>query len=339
MVLNTSQGIQTRQLNGNGGEFYSQGVSPLHFGLGNVSMVDAVNIFWPSGAVQTLSQISANQELTVIEANINDPLVAHYPFDEGYGTVATDTSGNGNHGALYGATWTTGKSGNGLSFNGTSDYVSIPRTNNEDISIAAWFFKNANDITEPDTIFSAWKWHADIQLREGFAVQFSQIKPDRVHFILMTQDGSGNKTQKTVMKDLINSVGGWYHVVGTYDKATGKQRLYVNGQLAGTQTHPAGNTVVPLTSFSDMRIGRSGYKGYFNGTIDDVRLYNRALNSQEVQDLYNVFQANLLQVRYQPGEEYGSLKTDTSDAGNSNNGIFNGASRITDAGCECGICE
>lgn len=67
VVLRTAVGIQSRQLNGNGGEVYSQGVSPLHFGLGNVSVVDDVTVFWPSGIVQTMKQISANQEILVIE--------------------------------------------------------------------------------------------------------------------------------------------------------------------------------------------------------------------------------------------------------------------------------
>ncbi|NUM52000.1 MAG: LamG domain-containing protein, partial [Flavobacteriales bacterium] len=82
--------------------------------------------------------------------------------------------------------------------------------------------------------------------------------------------------------------GSWYHVAGTYNKATGEQKLYVNGQLVNTRIHPAGNTVVPLTWYSDMRIGHSmNGNSYFNGKIDDVRLYNKALTNQEVQDLYN----------------------------------------------------
>ncbi|MDR4507107.1 MAG: FG-GAP-like repeat-containing protein [Candidatus Brocadiaceae bacterium] len=67
VILTTSSGIQTRQLNGNGGDAYSQGLSPFHFGLGNESTVEDVTIFWPSGVVQALGQTLANQELIVIE--------------------------------------------------------------------------------------------------------------------------------------------------------------------------------------------------------------------------------------------------------------------------------
>ncbi|MCE7868671.1 MAG: LamG domain-containing protein, partial [Candidatus Brocadia sp. AMX2] len=117
--------------------------------------------------------------------------------------------------------------------------------------------------------------------------RFNKTTPNKLQFILVTQDGSGNKTQKTAIKDLANSVGSWYHVAGTYNKATGEQKLYVNGQLVNTQYHPAGNTVMPSTQYPDMKIGGSGNNGYFKGKIDDVRLYNQPLTSQEVQDLYN----------------------------------------------------
>ena len=104
----------------------------------------------------------------------------------------------------------------------------------------------------------------------------------------MTQNNSGYRTTKTAQNSLGNSVGNWYHVVGTYNKTTGKQQLYVNGQLVNTQNHTAGNIVVPYTVNADMRIGHSRVNnGYFNGTIDDLRIYNRPLSAQEVQGLYN----------------------------------------------------
>src|SRR5208337_5675022 len=53
-------------------------------------------------------------------------LVGWWRFDEGSGTIAGDSSGNGNNGTIYGATWVTGKYGDALSFDGASNYVSIP---------------------------------------------------------------------------------------------------------------------------------------------------------------------------------------------------------------------
>lgn len=73
IVLKTGSGIQSRQLNGTGGEFYSQGLAPVHFGLGQVSEIDSITIYWPSGIVQKLYNISANQELTIVESDEGSP--------------------------------------------------------------------------------------------------------------------------------------------------------------------------------------------------------------------------------------------------------------------------
>lgn len=63
--------------------------------------------------------------------------------------------------------------------------------------------------------------------------------------------------------------------------------MYVNGQLVNTEFHPAGNTIVPLTAYSGMRIRYSRVNaGYFNGILDNVCLYNHALSDQEVMDIY-----------------------------------------------------
>lgn len=148
--------------------------------------------------------------------------------------------------------------------------------------------KNAYDDLRAVTIFGGRRWNPDVQLREGFSLKFYANNPHILEFILVTQDGNGNRTQRSAGFDLSDSVGNWYHVACTYNKTTGVQMLYVNGQLVDTRKHPAGNTVVPLTFYSDMKIGsNAGLTGYFNGIIDDVRIYNRALSDQEIQDIYN----------------------------------------------------
>lgn len=216
-------------------------------------------------------------------------LVFLYTFDEGLGTIVNDTSGNGNDGTIIGATWTTGKSRGALSFDGRDDYVSVPRINNDEVSICAWFYKNANDTNGADAIFGAWRWDFYTQIREGFGLLFQRSTPDILSFVLATQDEKGRKMRKNAVADLGNSNGIWYHVVGTYNKTTGEQKLYVNGELVNTRRHPPGNTIVPLTYYPDMKIGLSGRSGYFYGTIDEVRLYNRALSGEEVQDLYSSY--------------------------------------------------
>ena len=254
-------------------------------------------------------------------------LEAHYTLDEGTGNIAHDSSGNGNDGTINGATWASGKSGSGLGFDGINDYVSIPLLNNDVVSVSAWFNKNAKDTTNADAIFGAYRSNSNVQLREGFDVRFYQTTPDTLQFILVTRDGGGVRTQRTARRNLLNSVGNWYHAAGTYNKTTGEQKLYVNGQLVHTVLHPAGNTVVPMTYYPDMRIGHSRVNnGYFNGAIDDVRLFNRPLSDTEVKTLYNAY-ASDLQAQYALNEGIGTIANDTSGSGN--HGSISGAAWTT----------
>ncbi|BBO17721.1 conserved hypothetical protein [Candidatus Brocadia pituitae] len=208
-----------------------------------------------------------------------------YKFDEGSGTTATDSSGNGKHGTVNGATRTAGKFGGALNFNGTSNYVSIPYLNYDEISVSAWFYRNSVDTANPDTIFGGWSW-SNVQ---GYGLYFDQYGSTKntIKFIVTSKTSGGTKTQKYAIKDLITSTGKWFHVVGTYNKSTGEQKLYVDGQLVNTQTHPAGNTIVPYSAASYMAIGTlmPNY-GHFNGKVDHVEVHSKALSSQEVQNLY-----------------------------------------------------
>ncbi|MBV6465470.1 MAG: hypothetical protein PGMFKBFP_00747 [Anaerolineales bacterium] len=234
---------------------------------------------------KSLAKSTPLSELTAAPT-ISD-LSRHYAFDEGAGVTASDSSGNNQDGAVNGATWTTGKISGGLRFDGVNDSVSVPPLNSEELSICAWFYKEASDTERSDALFGGYRYDGDAQQREGFDVRFDRNNPDSLRFVLVTRDGSGTKTTRAVRKKLQSPVGSWYHVAGTYETATGEQKLYVNGRLVNTQTHPAGNTIVPLTRYSDMRIGYSRYRsGYFSGVIDDVRLYDRALTDREVQDVY-----------------------------------------------------
>lgn len=202
--------------------------------------------------------------------------------------MAGDSSGNGHNGAIAGASWTIGNDGSGLSFDGVDDEVSIPVLNSEEVSFSAWFYKNANNPLRYSFIFDGIRTHSNSQLNEGFALKFLKRNPNVVGFAVVTQNSNGRRKLRTASYDLGNSVGSWYHVAGTYDKATGEQKLYVNGQLVRMVRHPAGNGIVPLTSYPGMKIGNSlSKKGCFNGVIDGVCISTRALTEQEVLDIYN----------------------------------------------------
>ena len=160
-------------------------------------------------------------------ADITTGLVSHWKLDEASGTVASDSVGT-NTGAVAGATFTAGKIGNALSFNGTSNYVSVPRMNYEEITVSAWFYKNANDtLSNADAIWGGWRWATDTQLQEGFDLRFYGAGATQLTFIVVTTNGA-TKTQKSSYYTFANTLDGWHHTVGTYNKTTGEQKLYLD---------------------------------------------------------------------------------------------------------------
>ncbi|MFN3533589.1 MAG: fibronectin type III domain-containing protein, partial [Candidatus Brocadia sp.] len=127
---------------------------------------------------------SAIPVTTPTPTSIPGSLQVHYAFDEGSGTIAIDSSVNGNDGIINEATWTTGRNGSGLSFDGINSYVSVPLFNNDEISICAWFNKNTNDTTANDAIFGGFRGDPNLQLREGFELRFQPSAPDTIEFVL-----------------------------------------------------------------------------------------------------------------------------------------------------------
>jgi hypothetical protein len=192
-------------------------------------------------------------------------LVGYWSFDNGTGASATDSSGNGNSGALAGgATWTTGKVGTGaLQFDGTTGYVSIaniPFGGTKPISVCAWIkpsgFSGARTIfSEASEIVLQMNGTSVVWILNSFATN------DRVTV-------AGNMT-----------AGNWYHVCGVYNTG-GAMQVYIDGTLRGSVT-PTGSYAGVSNKIEIGRMG--GYNsGYFGGSIDEVRLYNVALSAADV---------------------------------------------------------
>ena len=196
-------------------------------------------------------------------------LVAAYAFDEGSGSSVADLSGNGNVGALDGASWTTaGKFGSALSFNGSSSRVRVPDAPSLDLTSAvtleAWVYPAA---AQSD-------WRAVVQKEADSyllsASSFGTLRP-------ATGVTVGGSVPNAFGPNAL-PVGVWSHLAMTYDGAT--LRLYVNGvQVASTPvTGAITSTGNPLWIG-----GNSPYGEYFNGRIDEVRVYRAALSQAEIQ--------------------------------------------------------
>ena len=264
------------------------------WGISNITLISGPNLITVTATDSNTN--TSTDTLTVTYTPITDTtLKASYSFDQSSGSTLTDSSGNNYNGTITGATWTSGKVGSGaLSFNGTSDYVAIPRMNYDEITISAWFYKNADDLTSADAIFGGWRWNSSVSLQEGLDLRFPINSPDTISIVMVTTDGTAKFSKSSYYNFGSGKANNaWHHVAVTYNKADGNQRLYVDGVLRDTDLHAAGNTIVPLAAYTDMRIGHSRVNnGYFNGTIDDLKVYSRAISEEEITDLYNYQYAN-----------------------------------------------
>jgi hypothetical protein len=199
-------------------------------------------------------------------------LVAHFPLDEGGGSLARDVGPNALQGEINGATWVTYGKSHVLSFDGEDDYVRCQAS--------------ALDLRGPMTL-SAWVWPEDTPTSEvGIAgKQFSSYLltyyTDRKAWWYI---GSGtNHTTGQVLP------GTWSLVTGTFDGRN--LRLYVNGELldekpSSFDVTPSGGAFFVGCVVGDPTATDPAYtkSGYFRGYIADVRVYSRPLTDEEVAD-------------------------------------------------------
>jgi hypothetical protein len=210
-----------------------------------------------------------------------DGLVLSFHFNEGSGTVAYDSSGNGNNGNLVnGPTWVDGKFGKALSFDGVNDYVEA----NDSIgtfsylTIAAWFKLNSLPSSYATIYFNGdGSGGNDIHLAiTSDGAIFSRADAPSECDISIWKSSSG-----------LVSPGNWYHVVVVFDTVNDVKKVYLNGTLVQNVTYTCS---IPTANYKD-EIGRAYDNSflnnwYFNGVIDEVRIYNRALSDVEIQALY-----------------------------------------------------
>ena len=215
-------------------------------------------------------------------------LVGYWRFEEGGNSNFTidysgwnntaylnnmNQSGNNMNGSIPSG-WTTGRFGNALGFDGGNDYVNIsnsPSLNpTQAITVSLWI-----------------KWNNNTNQYQHPIIKGTSNGPGG-YDIFVTRDGgnpfaklnvSGTSQQQNFNQPL--SIGTWTYIAFTYDGSI--IRTYFNGVPGGTLSVSGSIS----TTSDDLRIGNGGSSSlYFNGTIDEVRIWNRSLTADEIKELY-----------------------------------------------------
>ncbi len=203
---------------------------------------------------------------------------AHWVFDDGSGTTAIDSSGNGHTGTLgSGVSWVTGNVGtNAISLNGTSSAV---------VTVTGLVVDTSGSFTA-----SAW---VDLNSVSGYQTILSIAGTNVAGFFLQLRSDTGTFAFTRLASDSTSAVttyvdsptaplaGTWYHIVGVDNASAGTITLYVDGQQQGSVAYTGG-----WAATGNTLIGHGFYGGgqvdYVNGSIDDAEMFSSALSAAQV---------------------------------------------------------
>lgn len=237
------------------------------------------------------STIAVKGEESMLFVDVTAGRVGHWKFDELSGDTAYDSSGS-----FANATSTSFPTrlessqceiGKCLDFNGTSSFITTG--NNTDItsltsgSISFWFKTSNTSLQYPIGFGSSWGGI-------GIGNVGSTYTDESITFLM--NDGSGYKLEMYVRKgNSFYADGNWHHVIVVVDGVN--NTIYVDGEEQEI-TYKTGSATTSgyflnVGGDREITIGKRGYPGspvFFDGLLDDVRIYNRGLSSQEIKNLY-----------------------------------------------------
>lgn len=229
-----------------------------------------------SGAVADTVSRNGNLQQGYNHGSLTRGLVAYYPMDSGSGSTATEKALN-NDGTINGASWSTdSKLGEAcLKFDGTDDYVDmgvLPLSGS--LTVSCWM--KASEFTGGEQQIVG-------NYNGGQSSQHYQLRllDDTVEWVI--DDGSTG----TFANVSAVTTGSWYHVVGVFRSDISSMRAYVDGAKNLDRSYSGS---IPDFQTASTRLGtRSDENNWnFHGSIDDVRIYDRALSTPEVKALYSL---------------------------------------------------
>jgi PKD repeat protein len=211
--------------------------------------------------------------ITVYQGSTGGGLVADYPFNGN----ASDISGYENHGTVYGAMMTTDRFDNpdaAYNFNGIDQYIEVSPSSSlntaemSGFSVSLWGKLNLVDDEETFLNVNNKSDGNDFDIRP---------QNGKITFI----NNGGGLFLQDIQEVATNE---WYHIAVVLDYSTDSAFLYINGQLAAADTTEFVLPTGPYFSFGKHTLN----SWYFNGVLDDIKIYNRVLSVEEIGGLYNI---------------------------------------------------
>ena len=265
-------GVLRAQGSKNYSDFYWQtsvcigyaGDSPHPFYQGSIDDVAIWNTAFSASQIQSLAQGSS----PISYAAMTQPQpTAYWKLDETTGTTAADASGNGYTGSVLGRCfWPIGKNGNGLGSKGIDGYVNAPVNVSESAAtISLWFRTTSPNTGLFETSDGGSSCDRCLELKNGNIEAF-------------LYDSEWIATTGLNLAD-----GQWHHLAYTYGEIAGGQNIYVDGVLSASGFKGQSD----FNWDNRVYLGYSSKAGqpYFQGTLDDVAIWNAALTPTQVQAL------------------------------------------------------
>lgn len=229
--------------------------------------------------------------------DITTGLKLHYTFDGLTGTTVTDVSGNNNAGTLMGnATLGDGFSGQGATCTVKADYISAPA--NINVGLTSFTFATWVKFSALKNATRFFDWGNGADATNNFLAFIPSYNADDAFMVLRYRPVSGSAVNVTSTSKC--PVGTWAHVALTFSwnssTNTATATFYLNGEPVGSAS---GLTFNPSASLGSTANNYFGYSRWaqdtngFNGTFDDLRVYNRALTAADVMALCGLQNLNL----------------------------------------------
>ncbi|MCF7974970.1 MAG: discoidin domain-containing protein [Phycisphaerae bacterium] len=219
---------------------------------------------------------TAGERLTPV-APTSDNLVGAWKFDEGSGTVAVDSSGNGHNGTIIDGTWQAGPEGSALVFNGITSKVTLPaaawESIEQQVTVSLWAYMDSSLVQTPVT-FAAYQ---DLAINNSRVISTHIIYSGTTLYFDAGGD-AGGYDRISAPASAGEYGDAWIHWAFTKNAEAGEMKVYRNGMLWLSGTGLA-RTMTGVTSFE---LGAKGEGNFWNGSMDEFQLYNRELSQDEI---------------------------------------------------------